>query len=133
MKRSKGFTLMEVMLAMGVLTMSIFVISGIMLRSILRIQANQDNLEKIFLIKREFYLNFFKKPLSEKKVVTKLEDPTITFATTLEDIGNKSNLKEYKDSLKIIQTNATWKIENRIKESNMISFVFKPKEKEVKK
>lgn len=133
MKTSNGFTLMEVMLAMGVLTMSIFVISEIMLRSLLRIQTNQDNLEKVFLIKREFYLNFIKIPFNEKKVVTKLEDPAITFATTIVDIGNKSSLKEYKDLLKIIQTNATWKIENRIKESNMMGFVFKPKEKEAKK
>jgi hypothetical protein len=104
-----------------------------MLRSLLRIQTNQDNLEKVFLIKREFYLNFLRPKIEEKRVVTKLEDPLLTLVTTLEGIKPKSELKDYKDSIKIMQTNAIWKVEQKQKESLMMSIVFKPKEKEAKK
>lgn len=133
MKKNSAFTLIEVMLAMGVLTVSVFFISEIMFKALTRLQDNQDNIEKIFILKRELYLNFIKRPLITKKVVTKIEDPAVTFVTDIEDINKKSGLSDYKDILKVIHTNAVWKRENHLKESNMLSFVFKPKEKEVKK
>ena len=133
MKKNSAFTLIEVMLAMGVLTVSVFFVSEILFKALTRLQDNNDNIEKTFILKRELYLNYFKRPFITKKIVTKLEDPSVTFATTLEDVNKKSGLKEFQDTLKIIQTNAVWKKEKNIKESNMLSFIFKPKEKEVKK
>lgn len=133
MKTNSGFTLIEVMLAMGVLTTSLFVISEIMIRSLSKIQENQDNLEKIFLIKRELYLNFLKPKIEDKRIVSKIENPAMTLVTTLEAIKPKSELKEYKDSLKFMQTNAIWKLNQKQKECLMASIVFKPKEPEAKK
>lgn len=132
MKKNGGFTLIEVMIAMGVLTTSVFFISEIMLKSLVRIQENQDNIEKVFFIKRELYLNFFKIPINEKKVVTRLEDPILNLTTEVEDIANKSSLKDYKDVVKIMKSRGLWKKDNKPKESEMLSLVFIPK-KEVKK
>jgi hypothetical protein len=133
MKHSQGFTLIEVILAMGVLTTTIFIISGLMLRSFLRVQENRDDIEKVFLIKRELYTHYFKPPKKDKKVVQKIENPAVTIASRLVEINKKSSLKDLKDSLKIVRSDAIWKTDKFFREASMVSFVFQPKKEEQKK
>ena len=89
MKNSPAFTLIEVILAMGVLTSTIFIISNLMMRSFLRVEECRDDIEKIFLIKRELYANYFRPPKEGKKVVQKIEEPQITITSVLDEIKNK--------------------------------------------
>ena len=132
MKQSRGFTLIEVILAMGVLTSTVFIISGLMLRSFLRVQENRDNTEKVFLIKRELYENYIKPPKSYNPVITKLEKPEITITSAIHDISEKSTLKSLKKKLKIVRSDAIWTKDTIIKESSMISFVFVPEKEDSK-
>lgn len=132
MKHSHGFTLIEVILAMGVLTTTIFIISGLMLRSFLRVQENRDDIEKVFLIKRELYANYFKPPREGKKNIQKLETPAVIIKSTLGEINKKSSLYDLKDTLRIIRSDALWKTDRGVREATMISFVFQPKKEEQK-
>ncbi len=133
MKHSPGFTLIEVILAMGVLTTTVFIISGLMMRSFLRVQENRDDIEKVFLIKRELYANYFKPPRKGKKNVQKIEEPAITITSELGDINKKSSLHDLSKNLKIVRSDAIWKMNKNIRESSMVSFVFQPKKEEQKK
>lgn len=133
MKSSNGFTLIEVILAMGVLTSTIFIISGLMLRSFLRVQENRDDIEKVFLIKRELYANYFKPPEDNKKNVQKVEEPAITITSKVYDINKKSSLRDLSKTLKIIRSDAIWKMDNHVRESSMASFIFQPQKEEQKR
>jgi prepilin-type N-terminal cleavage/methylation domain-containing protein len=133
MKHSHGFTLIEVILAMGVLTTTIFIITGLMLRSFLRVQENRDDIEKVFLIKRELYAHYFKPPKDDKKIVKKIEEPIVTITSQRYEINKKSSLHELKDSLKIVRSDAIWKVDAFFREASMVSFVFQPKKEEQKK
>jgi hypothetical protein len=133
MKHSHGFTLIEVILAMGVLTTTIFIISGLMLRSFLRVESNRDDIEKVFLIKRELYAHYFKPPKDNKKIVKKIEEQAVTITSQLGEINKKSSLHELKDNLKIVRSDAIWKTDKFFREASMVSFVFQPKKEEQKK
>ncbi len=130
---SQGFTLIEVILAMGVLTATVFIISGLMLRSFLRVQENRDDIEKVFLIKRELYANYFNPPKDNKKNVQKIEEPAITITSKLDDINKKSSLSDLRKTLKIVRSDAIWKMNNNVRESAMVSFIFQPKKEEQKR
>lgn len=125
---SQGFTLIEVILAMGVLTATVFIISGLMLRSFLRVQENRDDIEKVFLIKRELYANYFSPPQNHKKNVQKIEEPAITITSQLDEISKKSNLSDLSNALRIVRSDAIWKMNNNVRESSMVSFIFQPKQ-----
>ena len=129
---SGGFTLIEVILAMGVLTTTIFLVSSLMLRSFYRVEECRDDIEKVFIIKRELYANYLKHPKEGKKVVQKIEVPAITITSVLGDIQEKSVFRKLKDKLKIVRSDATWKTDKRTRESSMQSFVFSPKKEEKK-
>lgn len=130
---SPGFTLIEVILAMGVLTATVFIISGLMLRSLLRVEENRDDIEKVFLIKRELYANYFKPPQKNKKNIQKIEKPAITITSVIEDINKKSSLRDLAKTLKIVRSDAIWKMNKNVRESTMLSFVFQPQKEEQKK
>jgi len=131
-KNSQGFTLIEVILAMGVLTSTVFIISGLMLRSFLRVQENRDDIEKVFLIKRELYANYFKPPENNKKNVQKIEEPAITITSKLYEINKKSSLRDLSKTLRIVRSDAIWKMNNNVRESSMASFIFQPQKEEQK-
>lgn len=130
--RSQGFTLIEVILAMGVLTSTVFIISGLMLRSFLRVQENRDDIEKVFLIKRELYANYFNPPKYNKKNIQKVEEPAITITSKLDEINKKSSLRDLSKSLRVVRSDAIWKMNNNVRESSMVSFIFYPKREEQK-
>lgn len=130
MKQSHGFTLIEVILAMGVLTTTVFVVSGLMLRSFLRVQENRDDIEKVFLVKHELYDNYLKPPQASKSVVKKIGNPEITITSMLSDINEHSTLKVLNKKLKIVKSDAIWTKDNIIKESSMLSFVSVPEKED---
>lgn len=132
-KHPPGFTLIEVILAMVVLTSTVFIISGLMLRSFLRVQENRDDIEKVFLIKRELYANYFKPPKENKKNVQKIEEPAITITTQISEINKKSELRDLSNNLRIVRSDAIWKMNNYVRESSMVSFIFQPQDEEQKK
>jgi prepilin-type N-terminal cleavage/methylation domain-containing protein len=124
MNNTCGFTLIEVILAMSVLTTTVFITSGLMLRSFLRVHENRDDIEKVFLIKNELYKNYFKPPKSTQPVVKKIEKPEITITSVIDDINEKSSLKDLRKNLKIVRSDAIWTKDEIIKESSMLSFVY---------
>ena len=130
MNHPRGFTLIEVIIAISILTTTIFIISGLMLRSFLRVQENKDDIEKVFIIKRELYENYLKPSKFNRPVINKLENPEITITSIFNEINEKSSLKDFKKKLKIVRSDAIWTKDSIIKESSMLSFIFIPEKEE---
>ncbi|MFA6527469.1 MAG: prepilin-type N-terminal cleavage/methylation domain-containing protein [Candidatus Babeliales bacterium] len=130
-----GFSFIEVMLAMLILTVTVTSISQLQFRSLTRVQRNDNLIEKIGLIKQRllaFVLDDKKRKQLEsmRPHITKDEETGIKITTQLIEINKKSNLAPLKDLISIIQTEAAWSYEGSPRQEKMISFVLQPPKKE---
>jgi hypothetical protein len=132
MKQS-GFTLIEVLLAMFILISGVYVLSDLQIRSFFRVLSDREEVERIFLVKKDFYTVFIKGQAKIKKLVTKLEEPDIKIVTEAVEISGKSSFKSLKKKLQLVQTEGTWKSGPSNRSLKIVGFVLKPEEKEPKK
>lgn len=137
LKNKPGFTLFEVLLAMGILTLAVTQISDLQFRSLFRVLQDRENIERVFFVKREVYKNFWseKPPQKElpKKEIQQVEDPELKLTTEVLDIDPKSSLKTFKSKIKIIHTSGDWKSSNGSKNITMVGLVFRPQKEEQEK
>lgn len=133
MKQVSAFTLIEVLIALFILATTGFVLSSVQMRSFMRVKKDQQNIQRIFLIKKELYKLLLTPPESEKPVVQKLENPEMRMTSGMIEIPKKSSLRNFKDNLRIIQTEADWKDAGLVRKEKMISFVYKELEEKEKK
>ena len=125
-KKRSAFTFVEVILALGMLIAAVSVVAHIQLRSLLRVTSDRDEIEKVFLIKKELYKIFLKFPKRFKKTVLRLEESEIAFATQEASINAKSSLAPLKDRIKMIQIQGNWKRDGIPQESLMVALVLNP-------
>jgi len=128
MKKNVGFTLIEVLIAMAILTSAILIVSNLELRSFLRIVRDRDEIEKIFLLKQSVY-NVLLKAQNEKfknKNIQKLEKPELSITTVIEEIPPKSSLKDYKDKLRFVKVQGTWKRDGYPQEMVLTAVMLRP-------
>ncbi len=131
-KSSPAFTLIEVLLAMTILTSCLFIIANLQTRALNKVLRERDHIERTFLIKHDAYLAFVSPPEDERKKVNRLEKPEMTLTTQTVDIKQKSALKDVKDYVKMLKTEAAWKKDRMLYEEEIVSFVFKKVKKEKK-
>ncbi len=131
MKRKElAFTLIEVLLAMTILTSCVFIIANLQTRALTKVLRERDEIERTFLLKRDIYEGFITPPEDGKKMVNRLENPEVTLTTQTIDIQTKSALKDLKDFVKILKTEAAWKKDSIYHDVSMMSVVFKPTKKD---
>jgi Tfp pilus assembly protein PilV len=128
-----AFTLIEVLLAMTIFTSCIFIIANLQSRALNKVLRERDDIERTFLLKRGAYAGFITPPEDEKKIVNRLEYLEVTLTTQTVDIQSKSVLRDWKDSVKMLKTEAAWKKEGIYHEMTMMSIVFKPASKKQEK
>lgn len=132
MKRA-GFTLIEVLMAMGVLIIAVSIIANLQLRSLLRMTRDRDDIEKVYLVKQELFKHFLEQQKQKKKFTSSLENPEIKFTTNVDQIHSKSALADLKENLLWVKTEGQWKLDNDKRSTNMVALVFKPREKKDEK
>jgi len=128
MKKNVGFTLIEVLIAMAILTSAILITSNLELRSFLRIARDRDEIEKMFLLKQSVYTVLLKSR-NEKfknKEIQKLEKPELSITTVLEEINPKSSLKDFKDKLRVVKVQGTWKQDGVPREMVLNALILRP-------
>jgi prepilin-type N-terminal cleavage/methylation domain-containing protein len=132
MKNNKGFTLIEVLMALFILTGSVFVLSDLQIKSIFRTLKSRDEINRIFLIKEKLYSNYINPPKKTKKVVDQTEEPETTSTVEISEIEKSSELRDFVDDIHIVSCLGEWQSNDDKFERKMISFILKPKEKEKK-
>jgi len=130
MKNQKGFTLLEVLMALVILVTAVSLLSSLQLRSLMRMWRSREEIERVFLVKKDLTDIFLKLPKKEKPIVKKIEDPQIKIITQVEEINKKSDLSSFIETIKIVRTQGEWKSGLVDRKLSMISFVLKPEEKE---
>jgi len=130
---SKGFTFAEVLLALFVLATSMYLLSNLQFRSLMKVSDGREEIERVFLIKKALY-ELFLDPILKKKdkqIVEKLEKPEVVITSHNKAIDKKKSvLKDFAEDIDIIWAEGTWKSGMRNRRSKMISFVFKEKKQE---
>lgn len=97
MKDQNAFTLFEVLLAIFILTTTVYVLGDLQVRSLMRVLKDRDTLQHLFIIKRELYTRYGKKIVQEKEVSDlksdEKRDETISVARI--NVSSKSPIKEF--------------------------------------
>lgn len=113
------------------MTTSVLLITGLQTKAIFRVIDDRDAIEKIFLVKKDLYLNMLEIP-TKQKTINKLDNQDMTITTEIIDIAGKSCLVPWKDKLKIIKSEGEWKKDMFTRSAVMGSIIFKPEEKKEK-
>jgi prepilin-type N-terminal cleavage/methylation domain-containing protein len=131
--KTYAFTLIEVLLAMTIFTSCVFIIANLQSRALNKVLLERDQIERVFLLKRDACVAFITPPENEKKNVNRLENPDVTFTTYVLAIQPKSILKDLKDILYLLKAEAAWKKDAVYHEYAMISIVGNPIKQEQEK
>lgn len=132
LKQSAAFTLIEVLMALGILVMAVSIIANLQFRSLTRVLKDRDEIEKTFLTKKEHYRYFLQHQKQNGKITTKLEELSMVMTTEIGKINSKSPLAQLRENLRVINTTSQWRFENQERSVEFLSFVFKPTEKKDK-
>lgn len=130
-----GFTFIEVMIAMLILTVTVTTLSNLQFRALARIQRNDNALEKRILIKHRL-LSFVLDDKKSKQLenmhpqTTKNDEAGIKLTTQLVEINKKSSLAPLKDLVYAIQSDGQWDYQGNQCKEKMISFMVRPPKKE---
>jgi len=128
MKTKVGFTLIEVLIAMAILTSAILITSNLELRSFLKIAHDRDEIEKTFILKQSIYAVLLKSQTEKfkNKDIQKFEKPEVSITTIIEEINPKSELKDFKDKLRVVKVLGKWNHDNTQQEMILNALILRP-------
>ena len=130
-----AFTMVEVLMALGILVVAVTIVARLQFNALMRVLDDRNDLEHVFFIKKEQYLQSLRMHKEQKKYVQKLEDPEMKITSQVMAVDPKSSLAPLKHRLFLVQTVGTWKYNRVERSSAMTSLVMrheKPKEQEKK-
>ena len=133
MIKKNGFTIIEVLLAMFILVSSVYVLSNLQIRSIFRVLKDRDEIDRVFLVKKELYLAMFDKEKSNKRTTTEIEDLSTKIVTEPVSVEKKSSLKDLTGEVRLLKSVGSWEKDMKKREIVMVSIISKPADKEEKK
>ncbi|MBM3886558.1 prepilin-type N-terminal cleavage/methylation domain-containing protein [Candidatus Dependentiae bacterium] len=110
MKNSRGFTLIEVLVAMAILVSTVYVLSDLHIRSMFRLMRDRDYFLHFFTVKSALMQQFplVKKDFKPRK--EKLDDEGINLTVALVEPNAKSPVKDILgNNLALVQVVGSWK------------------------
>ena len=131
MKRAnEGFTLIEVMVALFILSSSLFVLSELQVRSMLRVWQSREDIDRIYVIKKYLYRMYFA-PENAKKTSQTFDAPVMHMIIEPVEIHKKSALAPYARQLQFLRATATWERGSAKRTLELVALAPRPPEKAV--
>jgi prepilin-type N-terminal cleavage/methylation domain-containing protein len=126
-----GFTILEVLLSIALVATAMSIIARIHARVLTRLEQNNDDIAKTFLLKRELAAYTMKYPKAPKKLEHDYEDLNLKVITKRKELGKKSSLRDLAPRIEEVGNSVRWKRNGNDYLANLNLFMFKPvKEKE---
>ena len=132
MNLSRGFTIFEVLISIFILISSIYVLTNLHLRTLFRIVKDRENLERIYLLKKEAYLIFLSPPQDDKPQKIDIEKPDFVIISEIVEIDKNSPFFSMNERLNMIKTVGHWIRNDNKLVLSMPFFVKKEKNEENK-
>lgn len=130
--KNNAFTFAEVLLALLVLTGSMYIYSNLQYRAINKVRRSTGTVDRVFFIKKFLY-QLYAKPPTKKPLKVTLTDPDTVITAYKQEINQKkSSLKSFADEIDIIWSEGTWTEGFNKRSMKMISFVKKTEKNEQK-
>lgn len=130
MKNQHAFTLMEVLIAIVILVSTVFVLNDLQIRSLFRVLKDREEIERVFYVKRELYLEYLNPAEAGKKHTSKLENPDVTITTQAREFVKKSPLEPFKDDMLFIESEGMWKSGPKSRFVRLVTLLRKPIDEE---
>jgi prepilin-type N-terminal cleavage/methylation domain-containing protein len=126
-QKKPGFTLMEVLMALGLLAFVSYTLSGQQIKSFLKVKKSREFFENICLAKKQlgiFCLHPFE---TTKPVKVELYNPDVTIITKRKPLYPKSILQGINSSLCLVESEVQWQYFGVKQSEKIMSFIYAPK------
>lgn len=107
MCRRAGFTLPEVMLSLFILSSSMFVLSELQVRSMMRVWYGRQDIDRLYLIKKYLY-RLSLQPEKARKQSHQFIDPEMKLIVEPRPIHKKSSLAPFAKELQLLVSEGIW-------------------------
>jgi Tfp pilus assembly protein PilV len=129
MKQARAFSLPEVMMALFVLSTTMFVLGQLQMRSMMRVYTAREEADRLYLVKKYLYRMY----LSDKparKMSQKFDEPYMSLTVEPSAIHKKSSLSAYASDLQMLRARASWQSGVQDRSLTMVTFALQPPRKE---
>jgi len=93
----------------------------------MRVLLDKEYLDRVFLIKKDFLKVFLELSKNNKAINQEIEEPETKIISQVMDIQKKSELRDFTDTIKIVESQGDWKGETgNIRRLKFIGFVLSP-------
>ncbi len=127
--KKNAFTLIETLIAIAILAISMTILSGLQVRSFIKTLKGQQDISRVFLIKKELVKIFLYPTNKTKPIIQEIEDLDLTIKSEILDIEKKSSLRDFEKDLKIVKSVGNWTSDLGDREIKMIGLILQPEEK----
>ena len=122
MSNRAGFTLIEVLIALFILSTAIFVLSELQVRSVLRVWDSREDIDRLYFIKKYLYRGTLD-PKKTTRRVRDFEDPDMRLTVEAEDISKRSALAPFAKDLRLLKSSGQWQRGSSKRSLNMIAVI----------
>jgi len=118
-----GFTLIEVMIALIILSTTIFTLSEIQVSSMMRVLYGREEIDRLYLIKKYAYRMYTEPEKAKKPRKKDFDEPAMRLLLEMKPIHKKSSLHKFAKRLRCIDSRGEWQRGPKNKVLPIISFV----------
>ncbi len=125
MNRRSGFTIVEVMIALFIASTTLFVLSELQLRSMLKVWQSREDIDRVYVVKKFLY-RMYLNPDEIRRTSQKFEEPSMLMRIEPVPIHKKSSLAPYAKHLQFLKATATWSRGNTTRVLDLYALTSRP-------
>ncbi len=118
--KSYGFTLIEVLLALGILAAVAGIIGRLQLRALTRVIHDRKELQHNYVARQELVGYMLKPPKKSKNLKKELPDASMTITTYADEIAKKSSLRQFAKVVTFVRARGQWQ-EGKVKHEMLLT------------
>ena len=122
----KAFTILEAMIAIIILSFSLLYVYRMQMGSIRRYGKWKQQILNVFPIKEQLLSYYFNPPAKYTKPLKhNIDTQGLTITTELKEVASKSSLKQFRDTINIVESTGQWGSKRRLRKVSLITFIAK--------
>lgn len=124
----RGFTLVEVMIALFILSTSMFFMSELQVKSMMRVWHGREDIDRLYLIKKYAY-RMALEPKKVRRQSHQFEDPEMKLTVEPHEISKKSALAPFAKKLQLLNSSGHWSRGGKTRTLSIVTMIpLSPKE-----